>query len=381
MSLDLDQQINKLIDISQNILLLGPDNCSGDCLASILAYYSYLTKQKKKKSIDFILPQKPKKIYSFLPSFNDIQTKFSHLRRLVFSIDTKNTYIEKIGYKREKDKFKIFISPGDNEIKVDNVEAYYSNYYDLIIIFNSQDLKSLGKIFTDYPDFFYQTPIINIDNKASNEHYGQINFVDLNVNSFAEQLYNFFNRNNIIIDNDIATCFLTGLISATRAFSNQKVTSKTLEIAGKLIDLGADRKNIVSALYQTKSISLLKTWGQILSELDYDSDYKIVWSVLRFNDDDSNEQLDIDDLISELISQSEQAEIVVLFQIVKTDLMRVHIYSNYKYNSYNLIKGLVHELDTIGNEDLLTYEIKGVVDEVKYRVLNTIKENIRLNRI
>ena len=88
MSLTTDQQIYQSINNSKNILLLAPVNYNGDCLASVLAFYNYLISQTKGDNIDFILPQKPKKIYSFLPKIQEIKFGFDHIRRLVLSINT-----------------------------------------------------------------------------------------------------------------------------------------------------------------------------------------------------------------------------------------------------------------------------------------------------
>lgn len=373
MSLNTDQQIYQSINNSKNILLLVPVNYSGDCLSAVLAFYNYLVSQSKGDNIDFILPQKPKKIYSFLPMIKETKSEFDHIRRLVLSIDTSNTRVNKIDYTQNNDNLKIFVNSIPAEINTKDVKIFYDNYYDLIITFNAPDLKSLGEVFSDHPDFFHQTPIINIDNQASNERYGQINFVDLKVNSLSEQIFNFFIRNNLSINSEIATCLLSGLISSTKGFSNKKVTPRALEVASKLIELGADREKVIESLYQTKSISLLRVWGQILSELNYDEESKIAWSALKETED---EELEVDDLIEELISKASQAEIIVLFKIKAADLLKVYIHSNYKHNSFDLIKGLADKLDILGDEDLLSFDMSGFPEEVKYKILNLIKENI-----
>jgi nanoRNase/pAp phosphatase (c-di-AMP/oligoRNAs hydrolase) len=373
MSLNTDQQIYQSINNSKNILLLVPVNYNGDCLAAVLAFYNYLISQTKGDNIDFILPQKAKKIYSFLPNIKEAKTEFDHIRRLVLSIDTSNTKVNKIDYTQSSDNLKIFVNSVPAEINTEDVKTFYDNYYDLIITFNSPDLKSLGEVFSDHPDFFHQTPIINISNQAANERYGNINFIDLKVNSLSEQVFNFFIRNNLSITQEIATCLLTGLISSTKGFSNKKVTPQALEIASKLIELGADREQVIESLYQTKSISLLRVWGQILSELNYDEESRIAWSALKTED----EELEVDDLIEELISKASQAEIIVLFKIKASDLLKVYIHSNHKHNSFDLIKGLTEKLDILGDEDLLSFDISGFPEEVKYRILNLIKDNIK----
>lgn len=377
MSLNTDQQIYQSINNSKNILLLVPVNYSGDCLSAVLAFYNYLISKTKGDNIDFILPQKAKKIYSFLPGIREAKLEFDHIRRLVLSINTVNTKVNKIDYTQSEDNLNIFINSVPTEINTENVKIFYDNYYDLIITFNSPDLKSLGEVFSDHPDFFHQTPIINIDNQASNERYGQINFVDLKVNSLSEQVFNFFIRNNLSITQEIATCLLAGLISSTKGFSNKKVTPRALEIASKLIELGADREQVIENLYQTKSISLLRVWGQILSDLNYDEENKIAWSALKTNDDD----LEVDDLIEELISKASQAEIIVLFKIKTADLLKVYIHSNNKHNSFELIKGLAERLDISGDEDLLSFDISGFPEETKYKILSLIKENIKSQKI
>ena len=145
-----------------------------------------------------------------------------------------------------------------------------------------------------------------------------------------------------------------------------------------MIELGANREKVIESLYQTKSISLLRVWGQILSELNYDEESKIAWSALKGEDE---EELEIDDLIEELISKASQAEIIVLFKIKASDLLKVYIHSNHKHNSFDLIKGIAEKLDILGDEDLLSFDISGFPEEIKYKILNLIKKNISSRKI
>lgn len=378
MSLDIDQQIFESISNAKSILLTVPDDYSGDCLSGMLGFYNYLISKKSESNIDFILPQKPKKIHNFLPNIENAKFEDRHLRRLVFSVDTTKTKIKEINYTEEGGKLKIFLDSNPYEIDPKDVLVYFANYYDLILVFNSPDLKAIGKTFLNHVDFFQQVPIINIDNEASNERYGQINFIDIGSSCISEQIFNLLHLNNKQISRETAECLFTGLVLATKGFSNQKVTPRILEIAGKLIDLGADRKKIISNIYRTKSISLLKVWGQILSELNYDQNYKIAWSTLELEDTEEN-KIEIDDLVEEIVSKASQAEVVALFQILKENLSRIYIYSNYKHNSIGLVDGLVGNNDFRGNCDLLSFEVKGDTNEVRQKVLNVLKVNISKN--
>ena len=58
--------------------------------------------------------------------------------------------------------------------------------------------------------------IICIDHHASNEHYGDFNYIDIDASSTCELVYNFLKRfsevNNLnIIDEKIATCYIQDL--------------------------------------------------------------------------------------------------------------------------------------------------------------------------
>ncbi|MDD3284248.1 MAG: DHH family phosphoesterase [Patescibacteria group bacterium] len=378
MSLDIDQQIFESIRNAKSILLTVPDNYSGDCLSGMLGFYNYLISKKNESNIDFILPQKPKKIHNFLPNIENAKFEDRHLRRLVFSVDTTKTKIKEINYTEEGNKLKIFLDSNPFEIDPKDVLVYFANYYDLILVFNSPDLKSIGKTFLNHVDFFQQVPVINIDNEASNERYGQINFIDIGSSCISEQIFNLLYLNKKQISKEIAECLFTGLVLATKGFSNQKVTPRILDIAGKLIEQGADREKIISNIYRTKSISLLKVWGQILSELNYDQNYKIAWSTLELEDTEEN-KIEIDDLVEEIVSKASQAEVVALFQVLKEDLSRIYIYSNYKHDSIGLVSGLVGNNDFLGNCDLLSFEVRGDVSEVRQKVLDILKVNISKN--
>lgn len=50
------------------------------------------------------------------------------------------------------------------------------------------------------------------------------------------------------IDEDMATCLLTGLITATKSFKTPNITPHTLNIASELITLGGCCEEIINSL-------------------------------------------------------------------------------------------------------------------------------------
>jgi phosphoesterase RecJ-like protein len=120
--------------------------------------------------------------------------------------------------------------------------------------------------------------------------------------------------NPSLIDEEMATAFLTGMLAKTRSFRAQHLTPKTLETAGKLMSFGAKRQEIVRCLFQTRSVSTLRLWGRALARLKSDAESKIVWTLLSQQDflHAGAHEEDLPDVIDELISNSPEAKIIVL---------------------------------------------------------------------
>lgn len=315
MALDETQQILETIKKSHHILIAFPKNFSIDAMSSALALYLVLKKQDKLVDIacaDFDLP----KNLTFLPKAQTIKPKISSLQKFVINVDTKKDKIDEFSYNLEGDQLKIYISPKSGSFTKDNVKAESSGWkYDLIITLDTPDLDSLGKLYQNFTEFFFNTTIINIDHKAENEHFGQINLTNMNTVATAEILFKLINTiDKNLLDKDVATCLLTGLISKTRSFKTPNVTPKTLEIASLLMAAEANRDLIIKNLYRSRSLSTLNLWGRVLARLKSEKGNKLVWSVLTDHDfvQAGADQKDLPDVIDELISFIPGVEIVVL---------------------------------------------------------------------
>jgi nanoRNase/pAp phosphatase (c-di-AMP/oligoRNAs hydrolase) len=154
--------------------------------------------------------------------------------------------------------------------------------YDVAIIFGAADLEALGSTFTDHTDFFYNTPIINIDHRADNEHFGTVNIVDITAGSVAEVTYelirSLFNNG---VDADIATALYAGIVAGTDSFQKPSTTPRSFQIASELIEREADREAVIQHLVKTKPLSLIKLTGRLYARLRYDEHMQLFWSMLR----------------------------------------------------------------------------------------------------
>ncbi len=319
----ISQQFFNLIEKSSNILITFPIDWNGDAISGSLALALYLKKmgknveigaEKMKNGLNF---KTPIDSFKFLPSFSEIKTSLENLMKFVVSVDLKNAKVSQIKYTIEEDKLNFIISPQDGFFTNEDIKSSMSGFkYDLIIAINCHDLESLGKIYDSNVDFFYKTPIINIDHSPENEEFGQLNIIDLNAVAVTEIIFDILlDYKYKEISEDIATCLLTGIIFKTKSFKTPNLTPKALSSTSKLIELGAKREEIVTNLYRSRSLNTLKLWGRVLNNLSSSEDNHIVWATLFKNDfrESNSGEENLQDVVDELIVSIPTAKIIVIF--------------------------------------------------------------------
>lgn len=397
--LNQEQQIFEQIKKANTILVTFSRASGGDAVAAGLATYLFLKKLGKKVEIvmedDHNPPSheastdakavagKPAgkgKYLSFLPAIADIKHQLDNLRKFIISLDIRHTKVGQIQYKVEAETLDFIVSPLDGFFTTEDITSKSSGFkYDLIFILSTRDLESLGQIYDHDTEFFYQTTIINIDHQPANESFGQINLVDLNTVSTTEILFNLFNNyDRGLIDEDIATCLLAGMIIATKSFKTNNISPQTLGTASQLIAMGARREEIVNHLYRSRSLNLLKLWGIVLARLSSNLDSKIISSVIN-NDDfqkTKTETKDLYEVIDELIVNIPQAKIIVL--IYEGTVAENKQVEALVYGVKNLdVASLLTELKPEGNKALVRVKSAKPIKEFEKEIVELLSEKAK----
>ncbi len=327
------QQVKDAINQADAVLITFAKNYTVDALASSLAFFSLLTKLGKKVTVacdEFKLQSNHK----FLDNSELVRSSIGNVQQFIIELDIAGKSIDEFSYDVVDEALKIYITPKNGSFKQELVTTKQSDYkYDLIIVLDTADLASLGAVFTDNSEFFYNVSILNIDHKPSNEQYGQYNLIDVNTTSTAEVVYSFFKElNGNHMTPQIATSLLAGLIAKTKSFKTPNVTPKTLKTASELIAADADRQLIVQQLYRSRSLSTMRIWGLVLSRLKSSMENRLTWSVLTEQDiiKANASAEDLPDVIDELISFIPGVEVVVLlYQKDSTTSVLVRSLKNY----------------------------------------------------
>ena len=367
MALSLIEQIQQTLKDKKNILIV---------------FRRFLEKMGKRTDIvsdNFVLPRTMK----FLQHAETIKTQFSHLRQFIITIDAHDAGVQELSYDLKDGKLRIYITPKQGFYSREHLSTGQSNFkYDLIITLDTPDLKSLGSLYESYSEFFYKTPIINIDRHSENEQYGQINFVDLTAMSSAELLYRLMNTlGPEFIDVLIATALLTAIIVRTRSFKADNVTPQTLDLASKLIGLGADRDFIVHNLFRTRSVAALKLWGQALTHLQTEPDLGLVWTSVTKEDLQRSGAAheDIGDIIDELIINSPEAKITLLLAEDPKDTGTDYILHGTLVTEKGFdAKKILKNFTPSGSANYATFLLKNIpLQEAQEKVRKEIREALK----
>lgn len=354
MSLKEKEQVLNLIHESKEPVVAFRPDYTTDGVAGALAMSALLKKLGKDKtsivSSHFTVP----KHLAFLPGITEVKSHLDRTRQFIISLDTRSTKVDTISYNVKGDRLDFIVRPKDGVFSEHDVTTSGSAFRnDLAISINTPDLEHLGELYMGMRDFFFETPILNIDYRPENEHYGQINMVDVTATSVSEVIARLFlEYDQSLIDADTATLLLCGMIAETKGWHTPNVTPKVLLLASSLMEKGARKEEIMNNLYRSRSLPALRLWGRVLTRLQYDAQYRLAWSVIPSTDFEKTEarEEDLTGIIDELIGNAPEAKvIVVIYQ--KHDTVCALLSTGRKLNALKLVS----EFEPDGSQSLAKF--------------------------
>lgn len=380
------EQLKKIIENKKHILIVFRTDGKGDAIGGAIALRLFLEQMSINTDIvstDFTLPES----YKFLKDANMIKNSTGNLQKFIILADVKKTGIKELSYDVKDDQLRIFITSKEGSISKEDISTMQSEFkYDLIFVIDSPDLSSLGNVYLNNSDFFMRTPIVNIDHGADNEHFGSINIIDVTASTTSEVLYGTLQKMaNENITLDVANALLTGMISGTNSFKKHNVRPSALSIASELVNIGADRGNIIKNLYQTKSIATFRLWGTVLSHLQHNYDMGLVWSTITRDDfvRSGASESDLIPIVDELISNSAAAQfILLLYERPATDPKigghSIQGLFQIKKSGYNALE-ILARYKPEGEKNNVTFKIYGntTLKEAEEEIIAILKQVIK----
>ncbi len=330
-SVDILNQIEQLLEKSQNILIISHTSIDGDGIGSGLGLQMALTKLGKK--VTFYSKHPAPEAFRFLPGINTISQEFNLNQDFTIEIDTTQTKIETVQTQEEGPKFRIIVTPKNGVLNKEDIRLLNGDKkIDLIFTLDASTLEYTGLMNGPQAELFYETPVINIDHHVTNEHYGKINFVDVTATSTAELVLNLIERLEEqvpLMDEDMATCLLSGVIVDTGSFQNANTTPRAFAVAARLLTAGARQQEIIRHLFKMHELSTLRLWGKALSHLEHDARLHLAWTTVTNEDftQANAQENELDGLMDQLITSASDADIVFMIRECNDGSTKVSIRS------------------------------------------------------
>jgi len=148
---------------------------------------------------------------------------------------------------------------------------------DLGIVVDCDGISRVGAL---EPVFLSLPRLIDIDHHAGGRTFGHVQIIDGTAGACAEIVFDLLHDLNVPLDEQIATCLYTGVLTDTGRFCYANTTPTTLSIAGELVRAGANPNVVARKVYAERSISATRLLGVALSHLTPDLDGQVVSSAL-----------------------------------------------------------------------------------------------------
>jgi phosphoesterase RecJ-like protein len=232
------EELKGFLETSKKIVIIGHRNPDGDAMGSTLGLKHYL--EKKGHHTTVVIPNGYPDFLHWLPG-------------------SENTY----RFDRQNSQSQKAINSSEIIFLLD-FNAFHRVGYDM--------QSTLEK----YPNDFAM-----IDHHQQPDEVKYM-YSDVNICATCQMVYQFIEMNNDLelIDEEIATCLYTGIMTDTGSFRFRSTTSSTHRIIADLIDKGAQNNKIHNNVYDSNSYGRLLLLGQALSNLQIFPEYKTAFITL-----------------------------------------------------------------------------------------------------
>ena len=255
---DIYTEVITRIGSSKNVLIALSANPSVDEIAAAIGLSLYLDRLGKRAAS--IYSGTTPNALEFLNPTKTLEPSADALQDFVIALNKDKA--DHLRYKLDGEYVKIYITPYRTRLSESDLEFSYGDYnVDLVISLNVTNGVDLDSALREHGRIMHDAAIINITT-ANPGKFGEIEWSDKSASSVSEMiatlLYNFGGEAGI--EKDEATAFLTGIVAATRRFSNSKTTPRALRVASRLMESGANQiivaKNITPDVDNELSLSV-----------------------------------------------------------------------------------------------------------------------------
>lgn len=149
--------------------------------------------------------------------------------------------------------------------------------FDVAVALECGDLDRAGR----FAGVLASAPVlVNLDHHRDNTGYGHVVWRDPDAAAVCEMVYELLGELGVEVDEPVATCLMTGLLTDTGSFRYSSVRPETFQLAAELVRRGARPHHIYERVYESRPAGAVKLLGLALSRLQLSADGQVAWTTV-----------------------------------------------------------------------------------------------------
>jgi bifunctional oligoribonuclease and PAP phosphatase NrnA len=170
--------------------------------------------------------------------------------------------------------------------------------------------------------------LINVDHHAGNENFGSLNIVVVTASSTAELVTHLLADVGVTLEEDIATCLYTGVVTDTGRFQYANSTPDTLRLAADLLAHGVPAPSIAAEVFESSPFGYLKLLGRMLERAALFEEERFVYSwVTQADLTETSVEMDETEKLIDLLRATRAADVAAMFKEQRDGTYRVSLRS------------------------------------------------------
>lgn len=248
------QQIVEGIKANSTILVTVNDSPSVDELSAALGLTLILNKLEKRATSIFSGAIPP--AITFLDPAKTFESTVDSLRDFIIALDKEKA--DHLRYKVDGDVVKIFITPYRTVLSDKDLDFSQGDYnVEMVIALNVATQDHLDKALSAHGRILHDAAVMTITSGSEPSTLGSADWREAGASSLCEMLVSLseaLKDERPVLDEQVATALLTGIVSATDRFSNDRTSSRVMTMAAQLMAAGANQQLIAAKLQEAHDI-------------------------------------------------------------------------------------------------------------------------------
>lgn len=240
------QLLSERIKNATNILVTVSRDPSVDELSAALGLTLMLNKLDKHATAVFSGKIPP--AIEFLNPEKTFEGTVDSLRDFIIALDKDKA--DRLRYKVEDDVVRIFITPYRTIINEKDLAFSQGDFnVELIVAIGVENREDLDTAVTAHGRILHDAAVVTINTTNQTSDLGAIDWSDASASGYSEMLMSLSESlKSGLLDEQIATALLTGIVAATERFANDRTSPKVMTMAAQLMAAGANQQLIATKL-------------------------------------------------------------------------------------------------------------------------------------